>query len=481
MHKLSAFFSSILLFGLALQPLTAYSQYTINSLYGNLTDCDTMTRGIFIIWWDNDWNMAADADQLLDTMLAYRDDCLNILNMADPPNPNDGYYYNVYIHRSGDIFPNGWGNGQGTDGNGYPFLTLPVGAHNDWVNVAHETFHIFQYNANSPGFAYSGDSQWYIEASANWFAGIKHLNEPRAFVEAESLVRLPHVPLWLSYDNFPASYPSNWQRYVHQYAMAALLFYLTEIEGVSRNMITQGLFAGTNELPQEYYFNQLGGSTFRNYFINWATHMTNHFDFLQPIQRTTNENEWNTYADPADDNEFVQTYEDTGSNGWFMPQDTAITTGWSFNTYRIHNQSTDNYLFELKGASLGTKGDPAYFQGKVVVMNKNTGASFYDLIMTDDTSGSLILNVTSDDTSLYFIVASMPDAFSDVSQLFRHQVRITKGVLTGVSDGITPKPEAVVINRFNILGQPVNERYQGVQVIQYSDGTVRKEYPLRAL
>ena len=27
-----------------------------------------------------------------------RDDCLNNLGMADPPNPGQGFFYNVYIH-----------------------------------------------------------------------------------------------------------------------------------------------------------------------------------------------------------------------------------------------------------------------------------------------------------------------------------------------------------------------------------------------
>ena len=137
-----------------------FAQYAIKSEFGNLTDCDTTTSGIYIVWWDNDWNYQADAEMMLSYMNTYREVCLNELDMQDPPNPTDGYYYNVYLHHSGDIFPDGWGNGQGTDANGYPYLTLPIGAHNDWMNVAHETFHVFQYSGTSPGFAYSGVSDY---------------------------------------------------------------------------------------------------------------------------------------------------------------------------------------------------------------------------------------------------------------------------------------------------------------------------------
>lgn len=114
-----------------------------------------MTRGIYIVWWDKDFNYDAQVDVLLDTMMRYRDICLNSMSMMDPPNPVDGFYYNVYIHNPGNdngfFSPYDWGNGQGTDGNGYPFLTLPSGALSDWVNNAHETFHIFQYSANGSG------------------------------------------------------------------------------------------------------------------------------------------------------------------------------------------------------------------------------------------------------------------------------------------------------------------------------------------
>ena len=103
--------------------------YTINSVHGNLTYCDTMTRGIFIIWWDNDFNYSANANVALDSMLAFRNTCLNNLGMQDPLNAQNGYYCNIYIHTPGDTtdfftanFP-AWGNGVGGDVNGYPFMT----------------------------------------------------------------------------------------------------------------------------------------------------------------------------------------------------------------------------------------------------------------------------------------------------------------------------------------------------------------------
>jgi hypothetical protein len=455
------------------------AQFTINNVYGALVECDTMTRDIYIVWWDKDFNYEAQVDVLLDSMISYRNICLDNMAMMDPPNALDGFYYNVYIHTPGNsngfFFPYNWGNGQGTDSNGYPFLTLPNGVLNDWVNNAHETFHIFQYNANAPGFAYSGDSQWYIEASANWFAAKQNINANRAFVEAESLVRMPHVPLWLSYDNYPASYPSNWQRYVHQYAMALQLYYLTDVVGVSEDIITSGMYSGTTEKPQEYMFNTIGGSDYRQYFIDWAAHMTNNFDFIPESQSITNLNEWNNYADPDDDNEFIATYENEGSGGWVTPDDDKITNAWSFNTFKLLNSNTVNYTFELNGASSGSYGDNSYFQGKVLVQNSQTGASFHDLIMSNDLQGSLSLNVTPEDTALYFIIAAMPEVFQDVNpsfQLFPYEIKISVGTTIGTSEvEISPKKE---IARFNVLGQRVIKNTGGLQIILFDDGTSEK-------
>lgn len=455
------------------------AQYTINSEYCNLNDCDTLTSGIYIIWWDNTWDYSADAQLMLDRMNPYRDVCLNDLDMQDPPNPVDGYYYNVYLHRPDDIFPNGWGNGQGTDSNGYPFLTIPVGAHLDWVNMAHETFHIFQYSSNSPGFSYSGDSQWYIEASANWFAAQQNLGVDGAFLEAESLVRLPHVALWLSYDNFPPFYPQNWQRYVHQYALALYLFYLSEETDIPDEIITNGLYAGTTDLPQEYFFNQLGGEVVRNHFIDWAAHMTNHFDFLPANQINRFEQEWDNYADPADSYEYIATYEDEGTNGWVSPDLEVTPAAWAFNVYKINNQSEGSYTFQLQGDMSGTDGADSYFQGKVLVKNTATGDTFYDLDMNTDQEGALSINVTAEDNELYYIIASMPEFFTNVEQVYPYEIQITKGPTLGLSDFASNGAPKTLIGRYDLLGRTVDETYQGVQILRYDDGSVEKVIYMR--
>ena len=486
---------AVILACLFLLPSTTKA-YTINSVHGNLTYCDTMTRGIFIIWWDNDFSYSANANLMLDSMLAFRNTCLNNLGMQDPLNAQNGFYCNIYIHTPGDTtdffaanFP-AWGNGVGGDVNGYPFMTLPNFvidsnyAGGRWRNLAHETFHVFQTHGMwniTPGIYNTNDGGWFVEASATWFAYNRYPNSVYSFVESDILVRTPHVPLWLGWSNLPIYYPNNWQRQVHQYALSTYLYYLTNNAGVPDSTLVSIFYSGTNLTPQEYMYNQIGGANLRNHFIDCAAHMTNNFDFILPSQSAAAQNEWNTYGDLLDDNQFIQTFTNTGSGGWFQPDDTLTTNAWSFNTYKLLNTNTQTYTFEINADVTGTYGTSSYFQGKVLVQNSVTGASFHDLVMSNNYQGSLALNFTPNDTAAYFIIASMPEVFVDANptfQLFPYQMRIGTGTTGILETGISYLPK-FEIARFNVLGQKIDKNIGGLQLIVYSDRSTEKVFILR--
>ena len=174
--------------------------YALRTEFGSVDTLEVVTESIFAIWWDPKFDHTADAPAMFEQLERIRRDCLDNLGMRDPPNPENGYYYNVYIHHGADdLFPQGWGNGQGTDMYGMPFLTLPDGAHRDVGNIYHEGFHIFQYQANAPGFAYAGDSQWYIEATAQWYQSTNLPADDSAFVEAGAIAANPQLTLWHSF------------------------------------------------------------------------------------------------------------------------------------------------------------------------------------------------------------------------------------------------------------------------------------------
>ncbi len=472
---------------LFLLPSITKAQFTINSVHGNLVECDTMTRGIFIIWWDKDFNYDAQANVMLDSMMAIRGTCLNTLNMQDPKSALDGYYCNIYIFTSGNstdyfttTFP-AWGNGVGGDVNGYAFMTTPSGTLGDWRNLAHETFHIFQSHGMwdiTTGIYNTNDGGWYVEAMANWFAHTRFPNDNRSFVESEILVALPHVPMWLGWINFPSYYQNNWQRQVHQYALSTYFYYLTSQAGVADTTLTNLFYCGTTLTPQQYLYNTLGATKMRNDFINCAAHLTNNFDFITPIQANTARAEWNTYAAPLDKNKFVKTYSNTGSNGWFTPVDSITTNAWSFNTYKLLNTVNDTYTFDINGNTIGDYGNSAYFQGIILVQNSVTGASYHDVVMTNSTQGSVSLQLTANDTAVYFIVACMPEYFVDANatfQLFPYQMRITKGAATAINSYTMPSQKQEVA-RYNMMGQKVNIDEKGLQIIQYNDGSARKVF-----
>ena len=140
------------IFGLLAQDPCA--SCTLQTYWGSVDTLSVATRGIFAIWWDPKFDHGNDVEPLFETLNYVRDDCLYNLGMADPPNPSQGHFYNVYIHHNADdMFPEGWALGQGTDPYGLPFLTVPHGSLTS-TSIYHEGFHIFQYMMNSPGNLY---------------------------------------------------------------------------------------------------------------------------------------------------------------------------------------------------------------------------------------------------------------------------------------------------------------------------------------
>ncbi|MGL4598755.1 MAG: hypothetical protein ACRCYO_14660, partial [Bacteroidia bacterium] len=333
----------------------------------------------------------------------------------------------------------------------------------------------------TPGIYNTDDGDWFVEASANWFAYSRYPTDLNSFVESEILVRSPQLPLWLGWNNFPNYYAFNWQRQVHQYALSTYLYYLTNTVGITDSNLVSVFYSGTSLSPQEYLFNQIGGANLRNHFIDCAAHMSNDFDFILQNQANNAQNEWNIYADAWDDNKFIQTYTNTGSGGWVRPADTLATTSWSFNTYKLNNTNVETYAFEINGNPTGDYGDDSYFQGKVVVQNSVSGASFHDLVMSNNFQGVLSLNLTPNDTAVYFIVASMPAVFTDnypTFQLYSYEARISTGTFIGIPEAGVYAPK-IEVARYNTLGQRIDKNEGGLQVILYNDGSTEKVFVQR--
>ena len=404
--------------------VNALGEYSLQTDFGSLDQNDVRVDGIFAVWWDEDYDLEADALLLLEMLAAIGVDAVNEVGMTDPPNPAAGYYVNIYIHIPGagnDNYPDWWGNGVGTDSNSLPYMTLPLGAHNDLLNVRHEGFHIFQWGA--PGFPYSGDSQWYVEATAQWFAVTGAPDVPHAFIEAGAITANPQQALWHSFENEAPGDPINWNRQVRQYGMHTYLYYLTEVVGVAPNVLVDGFYDAASGLPQEYHFTHI--ENLRSHFADWAAHNTADMDYISRDQWELAVAELGNSGDANDVHPFVASYVNTGTEGvWVGPESALAPRGWAYNVFQITNAAAATYTFELDGDETGSEAAAASFDGRVVVVNDG-GNSFHSLSMTNDQDGVLSVEVGVDDGEIYLIVVSVPQHFSG-NQTYSYRVRISR-------------------------------------------------------
>ena len=373
---------------------------------------EVRTRGIWAIWWHPSFDHEADTAWLFDRLDDVRCRAIEELGMQDPPNPGKGVLYNVYIHHGDqDPFPNGWANGQGTDSFGNPFLTLPDGAHLDPGNIDHEGFHVFQYSANSPGFAYAGDTQWYVESSAQWYAAYRRPLEVDTFIEAGAIDGNPHLALWHSFGNEAPGDPTDWMFQVRQYGMHTYLFYLTEFAGVDRDVITTGFYANVQASPQEYHGQQIGLDALRSIFADWAAHNTNDFDYLTPEQVARARQEVMWAGDPNNSHPTVAEYVDAGTAGAFVRPPVDLTPrGWAYNVVQIGVSEAASYRFEIDGDAAGSQGATSHFEARVVVIGPG-GATFSEVAMADALTGAIDVDVPGDASEVDLVVASVPEFY----------------------------------------------------------------------
>jgi len=411
------------------------SDCSLQTYWGSEDSLSVFTRGIFAVWWDPQFDHEADAQPLYEILNLIRDDCLNNLGMADPPNPGQGFYYNVYIHHGqDDLFPSGWALGQGTDPYGLPFLTVPHGSLGS-RSIYHEGFHIFQYMANSPGFAYAADSQWYVETSAQWYMANYFPDERDTFMEAGAIIGNPQLALWHSFANEAPEDPNagdgraGWMYGVRQYGMHTLLFFLTEVAGVDRAAITDGFYAGTNQSPQEYLYTRVGPALMRSHFADWAAHTAAELDYLtrEQVERGYLEVElagdWDLFR-PS-----VWTAQDTGTEDWLSAPEELVTRGWAFNVFNITNnldeQTIAIYTFELQGEEEGSQGGKAAFEGRIIVMEEGGAVRVTPLDMFDGLAGLGTETVGSGDKRIMLAVVAVPEVWGSY-QHYNYRVRVDR-------------------------------------------------------
>jgi len=402
--------------------------------WGDTDSLDHITGDIFAIWWEKKFDHEEDARTLLSSLSQIREDCLSNLGMSDPPNPGRGNFYNVYIHHNqDDMFPSGWALGQGTDQSGNPFLTVPHGSFGS-RSIWHEGFHIFQYSATSAGFEYGGDSQWYIESSAQWYMAQKMPNDRDIYVEAGAILGNPQLALWHSFNNeAPGDFGSaegrpGWMYGVRQYGMHTLLTYLTEVAGIDRDIVTAGFYANTELSPQEYFVSRVGPEVFRSQFADWAGHNCANMDYLTREQydramlEVTLAGDWSVFR-PS-----VWQAVDQGTDGWLSPPAELAVRGWAYNVWNITNSEAAVYTFQLDGESNGSEGGEAQFQGRVVVIQEDGRSRHQSMIMESNVTGEVQVAVQASDSQVMLAIVSVPENYGSY-QTYGYRTKITREVV----------------------------------------------------
>jgi len=407
---------------------------TINTEFGSPEVNPYVIRGIFVVWWDPKFEHTSDAELLAEKLNFIRVDCLTNLGMADPPNPGRGNYYNVYIHHGkDDDYPSGWAQGPGTDMFGNHFLTFPHGLVPNGPSIYHEGYHVFQYEQNSPGFEYRGDSQWYTESSAQWYMSTFDTNQDiMTFVEAGAIVANPQLALWHSFSNEAPEDPNSadgregWMYGVRQYGMHTLLYFLTEVCKIDREYLTSGFYANTELTPQEYLFENVGHDRFRGCFADWTAQNTAKMAYLTREQyergllEITLAGTWDLYRP------YVWESVDQGSEDqWIEPPQELRPRGWAYNAVRVNNTMAATYTFQLEGSAEGSKGGEAFFAGRIVVQSNNAEAKYFDLDMTDALTGEGTVAVAASDYEVALVVASVPNNFGSY-QNYQYKVKVTR-------------------------------------------------------
>ena len=396
----------------------------LHSVFANPDDYAVATRGIWAVWWQPPFDHADDAELILDRLETVRCNAIFYLSMRDPPNPGLGFYYNVYVHHGiNDAFPDEWGNGQGRDIDGNPFLTLPAGYHLDQANLDHEGFHVFQFSTDSPGFEYSGDSAWYSETSAQWYLSTQAPGGLTTFVQIGTIEANPQLALWQGWTNPAPGDPTDWNYTVRQYGMHSLMHYLTTVSGVEDRIIAEGYYGGITQSPQAFLYQRIGPSNLRHHFANSAAANTADFDYLAPEQVVRARQEIAVYGDPGTLHHYVAEHTTTGTNGALLRPPTQLEPrGWAYNVIRVNNPGIADYFIEVLGDAQGSEGAASHFEARVVVITPG-GAEYTPLDMISPQEGSASVSVPAGASDLFLVVVTMPEHFNG-HQTYGYEYRI---------------------------------------------------------
>jgi hypothetical protein len=408
--------------------LELYSEFT------DISEANVSSKGPFAIWWDKRYSIEYE-NLILEMLLKSRNKIINELGFLDPVNIEKGKLINIYLHQTGtpDIFDQYNWNASMRGGEYGPYVTMPYGKYLDQGydagtgTLLHENFHIYQSRYFS-NIANGNDWAWYIETTAKWFE-LFYNNYEESFVEVGSLTNIPHVALWHktyrgSQGNGTINDPQTWTYEVHQYALHAFLFYLTEIKGVNPNIITRAFLINSGYTPQEYYFNEI--PEFRAYFADWAAANTSNLNYLTREQVERSNTELQQYGgDDIGFNDYSIEVDGNNANGTFSPSVNLKPRSWAYNVVKVNNSANKSFNISFNGEENGSEGAISFFELRIVKKADENNYITTNFEIENGLTGNKTVTLNENEDEFYIVVVSVPEYFSG-NQNYNYSISISE-------------------------------------------------------
>lgn len=311
------------------------------------------------------------------------------------PDGADTYRFNVYIGSSGGGTPND-GGAAGYfwyDSRGWPMIvvganTLDNPPYAD-ITAAHEFYHAIQ--GGTDRYPYEGDSAWFWEASATWASATVYPDNLNYASFLFGYAYLPHYAA--NYFNYADSWAVE---DYYQYGAFILPLHLTELvadRALVREVWTD---SGPERDPLSMLIRLLDerGVDFNEAFLDHAARMAT-LDYDQEASYEAALDGYESYF--SESANVVAADVRNGDTDGFVDGPRGLELyRYGYNSIRIDGDGADALTLKVRGASEGSRSNPAEWGARVVVEDGRTRT--YVAMDFDGTEGEVTVTGLTDET-----------------------------------------------------------------------------------
>lgn len=379
------------------------------------------------VWWGpTGGDLNAVADLVLEDVKNGYEKATNSLSIT-PPSGVPAFCLNMYVIDTG-AETDGLTRGFGLDVNGIPFVNLPLdiaqdflinppGPNTESAYVTHELMHLLQVGAPFPQ---DGDSDWYWEATAEWFVDQVYPNDSEGKDTIGQYLINPQLPLWASRVNQGVDQAdlSNSRRFHHFGAQAFLTWLSDDVPGAAQLIGRAWDDVPADGLPQQWLSEQLGGTVMEDEFVEFASRAATvdfprHAAAIEQHRITAINSGFNT----GDVNHITATVPDAGIT-WTRPPANLRPGGFAYNTITSDITTAGNVTVEFAADPTGSAGTTSDMRG--IAVRVRAGVRQYTTLV----GGSASVSVQPGD-ELWLVVVSVPDLFG-TQETFDYQYRFVR-------------------------------------------------------